>query len=545
MVTGSAGYLGKLSGAVLLIPTLAAVLGSPRTQTLPGYVVHFDFLSNVQEGRNLVRIAARGGAKVINVVPPAHIWESPLALRMLDGILDEIARRKLSFVFTRIDAALPPGGSGTRFNYLYGRILTDLARLPNGSASEGYFRATVGREDYDKWMEEETRYYARRFAHYPNLLGINLGPFSEPFTSQRGSFLDYEDDTQSYEIIQYTSGAERLWHRWLGDHFSGIDTINREYRTGFGSIAELPLPRNEKDPRFGRPQAAYFDFARSLNDWFVERYETCRRIWHEEGGTSVPFILQFSGFLAEKFALGRAGFAAFDLPDWVARADALGLSVYTNSGYADYGHASVLATVNLVAEARELGKDVFVLEGGCEAPNVVLNPAELSFFGSAAAGLNPRTYIYEFLKEKYAETYASNPGKPVTWDGHIRPEAFKALKRLFSQIASRPPLADRPALYAVSEPLRAREDMQAGIINSALYDIASAVSIRFVTPADTARIHPGVPVLRLDSSVAPPDERLSILLGKIPPVDAADRAAWRRAVISALNSKKAPSGPLR
>jgi hypothetical protein len=280
---------------------------------------------------------------------------------------------------------------------------------------------------------------------------------------------------------------------------------------------------------------AYFDFARSLNDWFVARYETCRRIWHEEcGNTEVPFILQFSGFLAEKLALGRPSFSAFDLPDWIVRADAVGMSLYTNNGYADYGHASLQATVNLVAVARDLKKDVFVLEGGCEAPNVVLIPGELAFFGSVARKLNPRTYIYEFLKDKFAEEYSSNPGKPVTSDGRIRKPAFRALRRLFSQIESRPAVTDSPALYAVSDPPVSRGDLRAGSINAALYDLASDVSIRFITPSFSAQRRPGVPVLHLNGSITPPNEDLSRLMRNIPPVDSEDRPTWRRAALAAI-----------
>jgi len=520
---------------IVLASMLAATLAASQTRTLPGYVVHFDFLSNVHDGRNLVRIAARGGAKVINVVPPAHIWDSPLALRMLDGILDEIARRKLSFVFTRIDAALPPDRQGVRFNHLYGRILTEPGRMPNGKPTPGYFLTTAGRDGYDEWMEEETRYYARHYAKHPGLLGINLGPFSEPFSSQRGGFLEYLTETQRYEITQYTPYAEKLWHRWLAGHFNDIAILNREYGSAFKSADEIPLPLSEDDPRFGNPQMAYFDFARSLNDWFVGRYETCRRIWHEEGGNAeVPFILQFSGFLAEKLALGRPSFAAFDLPDWIARADAVGMSLYTNNGYADYGHASVQATVNLVAIARDLKKDVFILEGGCEAPNVVLIPGELDFFGSVARKLNPRTYIYEFLKDKFAEEYSSNPGKPVTSDGRIRRPAFRALRRLFSQIEAQPGRIESPALYFVSEPLASRGDVRAGSINAALYDLASDVPIRFITPSFVPQIRPGIPILRLDGSVTPPNGELSRLMRDIPPVDSEARSAWRRAVLAAV-----------
>ncbi len=522
----------------ILILALAALRAASPAKTLPGYVIHFDFISTVREGRDLVRIAARAGAKVINVVPPAHIWESVPAVEMLDGILQEITRRKMSFVIARIDASLPPDREGKRFAYLYGRILTEPGRMPDGTPTAGYFRTTAGRDGYDEWMEEETRWYAAHYAHRPGLLGINLGPFSEPFSSQRGGFLDYLDATQRYEITQYTPYGEKLFHRWLAGHFGSIDRLNREYVTSFKALEDVPLPLNEGDPRFGAPALAYFDFARSLNDWFVERYEVCRRIWHEEGHTKVPFILQLSGFLAEKLALGRPAFEAFDIPDWIDRADALGMSIYTNNGYPDYGHASVRATVNLVAEAGELGKDTFVLEGGCEAPNVVLNSEELAFFGSAARKLNPRTYIYEFLKDKFAEEYPSNPGKLVTSGGRIRPEAFRALRTLFSQIASRPPVKEIPELYAVSDPSATRGSADAGSLNAALYDLASDAAIRFITPAHVAQLRPGIPVLRLDGSVDPPDEALSNLLHRIPAVDSAERTAWRSTVLREIHRQK-------
>jgi hypothetical protein len=79
-----------------------------------GFVVHFDFISNVREGHDLVRIVARTGAKVINVVPSARIWENKLASQMLDGILDEISRNKLSFVFTRIKGSARSAGYDSR-----------------------------------------------------------------------------------------------------------------------------------------------------------------------------------------------------------------------------------------------------------------------------------------------------------------------------------------------------------------------------------------------------------------------------------------------
>jgi hypothetical protein len=503
-----------------------------------GFVVHFDFISNAAEGRQLVQIAAAAGAKVINVVPPARIWKRPRALEMLDAILDEIAHRKLSFVFARIDASYPPEGQRERFNYLYGRILTTPGVLPNGAPTVSWFLTTVGRQEYANWMEEETRFYAKRYGKLPNLLGINLGPFSEPFSAERCGFLQLMRETGRYEITQYTPYAARLWHRWLKEHFGSIRAANQEYAASFASLEGVPLPRNEADNRFGKPQRAFFDFVRVLNDWFVERYERCRRLWHEVSGRSdVPLILQFNGFELEKLVNGRPSYMAFDLPGWVARADAVGLSVYTNNGYDDFGHSSVKATVNFLALAKELGKDVFVLESGCEAPNVVLDPREVEFFGTAALKLHPRTYIYEFLKETFDEQYPSNPGKLVTAQGDVRQPALTTLQDLFRRIESTDAQLEPPALYAVFDPLAARENLHAGEISAALYDLASEVPIRWIPKGVRMAMRPGVPVIGPDGSVSPANARLSELLQAIPEPaepETAERAAWRGEVVGVL-----------
>jgi hypothetical protein len=503
----------------------------------PGFVVHFDFISNVREGRDLVRIAAKAGAQVINVVPPAHIWENKQAMRMLDGILDEISRHKLSFVFTRIDAAFPPVNKREdRLNYLYGEILTSTGRMPSGRETAGYFRTTIGRKGYAEWMEEETRYYGEHYGRSPNLLGINLGPFSEPFSAERCGFLEYENDTQRYEVTQYTPEARDWFHGWLGQHYNDVRGVNREYGTDFSALEQVPLPLNETDSRFGKPDLAYFDFVRSLNDWLVERYERCRCIWHQASGRAdVPFILQLNGFFAEKLVKGRPSFAAFDIPGWISMADAVGLSLYTNNGYPDFGHASVRASINVVALARDLQKDVFVLEGGTEAPNVILDPGELEFYGTVARRLNPRTYTYEFLKDKFDEPYASNPGKLVTSNGKIRQPAFKALRNLFQNI-----LADRaslqlPEIYFVSDALAARGDPQAGRLDAALYDIASDVGVRWVPAGAEAIIHSGIPVLMHDGSVSPAHAELSRLFREIPDVDDSERETWHQAVVEAIH----------
>ena len=507
-----------------------------------GFVVHFDFLSNAQEGRNLVRIAARAGARVINVVPPAHIWDDRVAMQMLDAILQEIASLKLSFVFTRIDAALPPHGNEERFNYLYGTILTDRGILPNGKETAEYFRTTIGRKGYTEWMEEETRYYAERYGRLPNLLGINLGPFSEPFAAERCGFLEYENETQRYEITQYTPEARNWFHLWLGRNYDDIAGVNAEYATSFASIEDVPLPLNESDHRFGKPGLAYFDFVRSLNDWLVEAYNRCRRIWHEASGRSdVPFILQLSGGFPEKLAKGRPSFAAFDIPGWISGADALGLSLYTNNGYPDFGHASVQALVNISGLARDMNKDVFVLEGGTEAPNVVLDPGELQFYGTVARQLNPRTYIYEFLKDKFDEPFESNPGKLVDAAGRIRRPAFQALQKLFREISTDQTHPTPVELYFMADSFAARGNPGPGNLNAALYDIASAVSLRFIPKQARAMVHPGVPIVDSDGNVFPPDEELSRLFHNIPDVDSDERGSWYQAVVDAIHKTRGHS----
>jgi hypothetical protein len=529
----------RITAWFLALVSFAALSKPVDIAPKPGFVVHFDFLSNTQEGRDLVRIAARAGARVINVVPPAHIWDDQLAMQMLDGILKEITSLKLSFVLTRIDAALPPHGNVERFNYLYGTILTEPGVMPNGNKTAEYFRTTIGRKGYVEWMEEEIRYYAEHYGRLPNLLGINLGPFSEPFAAERCGFLEYENETERYEITQYTPEARDWFHLWLGRHYAGIHGVNAEYDTSFASMEAVPLPLNETDPRFGKPGLAYFDFARSLNDWLVEAYDRCRRIWHEASGRSdVPLILQLSGSFPEKLVRGRPSFAALEIPGWISEADAVGLSLYTNSGFPDFGHASNRAAVNVVGLARDMNKDVFVLEGGTEAPNVVLDPGELQFYGTVGRNLNPRTYIYEFLKDKFDESFESNPGKLVDAAGRIRKPAFQALQKLFREISiDHTPLAP-VELYFLADSFAARGRAEPGNLNSAIYDLASDVTLRVIPKEAKALVRQGVPVVDSEGNVFPKNEELSRLFHNIPDVDSSARESWYRAVVGAIHKNR-------
>ena len=516
----------------VLVPTVARSQPPSKpiaAQTLPGFVIHFDFLNNEREARDLVQRAAELGARVLNIVPPAHVWKDSLSLRMLDQIVADAAARHMAIVFTRIDAAYPPKGNRERFNYLYGRILTRLGTMPDGKDTIRFFRATAGRPGYAKWMEQETRFYAKRYGRLPNLLGINLGPFSEPFASQRGGFLQFDEGTGRYELTQYTPEARGLWHEWLRRHYRRVDRVNREYETRFHSFDDIPLPLNEKDARFGRGLRAYYDFARTLNDWFVERYERCRRIWHETSGRAdVPFLLQLSGFEPEKLGKAGPGAAAFDYPGWIEMADAIGLSLYANDGYDDYGHAAISATITLVARTRERGKDVFVVESGCEAPNVVADRAQLDWLAQVARPLSPRVFVYEFLKDRFDEDYAENPGKPVRADGTLRPEAVAAVQEMLARattVGVEPPPS--PRMQVVVDRLAAREDIRVANALLALMDVVGIMPVRFVragsAAADTGS---GLPTARLTL----PLERtpLTELLLRVPPPGTDARTQWFR-----------------
>src|SRR5258708_35043566 len=246
----------------------------------PGFVVHFDCLQDEGEARAIAKGAAVPGAGVMSVVPPAPVWENPTALRMLDAIVGDAGRLHLQIIFARIDAAYPPDAKGQRENYLYGRILSEPGRLPDGRATVEYFLTTAGRRGYTEWMEEETRYYAVRYGRLPNLIGFTLGPFVEPFASERGGFLEYDNRTDRYELTQYTPEARPLWHRWVIPHPGDIGAVNREYGTSIPAIDLVPLPSNEEDARFGRPQAAYTDFVRTLHHSFFAPYRPSPGLCH-------------------------------------------------------------------------------------------------------------------------------------------------------------------------------------------------------------------------------------------------------------------------
>src|SRR5258708_24437580 len=133
----------RLRLPILLLAFACVVTPDARAATRPGFVVHFDCLQNEAEARALVQVAAAQGAGVVSIVPPAHVWDNPTALRMLNAIVADAGRLGLQIIFARIDASYPPDPDGRRENSLYGNILSEPGRLPDGLATGEFFLTTA------------------------------------------------------------------------------------------------------------------------------------------------------------------------------------------------------------------------------------------------------------------------------------------------------------------------------------------------------------------------------------------------------------------
>jgi len=465
---GRPARVGRLAAASAIAAALGA--GAPPPAPAPpaardaaaasaaarppvGFTVHWDFFSTAAEADRLVAFALANGATVLNVVPPPHIWEHPADLAVLRSIFAAARRGGALVALNRIDGSALAPTPESRTNWLYTHVLTERGRLPSGGPTPDYFLATVGNPAYERWLREETAYYAENFSAEPSLLAFGVGLFNEPFVSQRGSLLCFDRAANTYEVAQYTPYAERAWHDWLRRNVGDLAALEARYLSRFESLERAPLPRNESDPAFGRPAAAYLDFVTSLNDWVTAQLDDCRALWHARARRNVPFVLQFSGYLPEKLAKGRAALAALDVFDWMTRADALGLSLYTNCGYPDWGHASDAAMVGFLAVAPLLDKPVLVLESGSECDGAVLRAGELRFISRAARLLAPVTVIYEFLKTSAFESSATAAGKLLGDDWRPRPAAVRAVRRALE--AARTPAA-RPDLVFVLDELPPR-----------------------------------------------------------------------------------------
>ena len=467
------------------------VPGSPgdAPATRVGFTAHWDFFSSADEAERLVSFAIASGAEILNVVPPPHIWEDPASLAILKRIFAEAAARGVGIVLNRIDGSSLPGAGGERHNWLYSRVLTERGRLPSGRPTPDFFLSTVGKPEYERWLREETAFYADAFSSEPALLAFGVGLFNEPFVSQRGSLLCFDATTDSYEIAQYTPYVADLWRRSLVRRYGGIAGVNSRYRTTYGALEAVPMPRNENDPAFGDAAAAYFDFVSTINAWVVRQVDECGALWRARARRPVPFMLQFSGYVPEKFEKGRAAFAALDIFDWMTRADALGLSAYTDCEYPDRGHASVIAMVNFLRLGPLLRAPVWVLEGGSECNGAVLDREELRFFATVAAPLRPASVIYEFLKMGYAEHFATSAGKMMSLAWEPRRRAVAAVREALGHAKAR--VAVGSTTYVLDDLTGLPEDAELLAARQRLARLALGRPLTFVPPGALSALPPG------------------------------------------------------
>jgi hypothetical protein len=480
--------------------------------------VHWDFFASMRQAERLVTFAIDSGAEVLNVVPPPHIWEQPESVAILRRIFAVAAAHGVGVVLNRIDGSSLPGPGGERTNWLYTHVLTERGRLPSGKPTPEFFLATVGKPEYQRWLREETAYYAENFTGEPNLLAFSVGLFNEPFVSQRGSLLCFDDATDSYEIGQYTPYAAEVWHEELARRFgSDVGAVNRRFRTAFPKLGAIPMPTGEHDPAFPDAGAAYFDFVSAINGWVVARLEECRTLWHARSRREVPFLLPFSGYVPEKFEKGRAAFVALDIFDWMRRADALGLSAYTNCEYPDWGHASVGAMAAFLRLAPLLGKPVFVLESGTECDGAVLAPGELGFLASTVRVLAPQTFIYEFLKTSYDEGFRTSAGKLLGPDFRPRAAAVAAVREALHE--AREPGLPVPTAYVLDDLVGLPDDAAVLALRARLAIVALRRSLTFVPEAEAARLPSGAVLFVPDAA------RLAALRVRLAPRDVAVESA--------------------
>ncbi|HBZ54262.1 MAG TPA: hypothetical protein DEO88_02555, partial [Syntrophobacteraceae bacterium] len=139
-------------------------------QVAPGYTFHFNFLNSPAAAVETVALAGKAAARMISLVPPAHIWEDRSALATLDASIAAIRHHGLRFVFSRMDANQSGG-----LAWLYRSVLAKPGKLPDGSPTSEWFRTTVGNLRFERWQNRETRYYAKRYGRLTQLAGFAVG----------------------------------------------------------------------------------------------------------------------------------------------------------------------------------------------------------------------------------------------------------------------------------------------------------------------------------------------------------------------------------
>jgi hypothetical protein len=476
--------------------------------TATGYTLHFDFINSWKQAKELILIAHHNGAEILNVVPPAHIWNLPASKKILQNIFGLTKQLHMRIVLSRIDACPQSTDDPHRTNYLFGQILDSPGIFPGGEQTNAFFKETVGLHSYEKWLRDETEYYSKNYSNQENLVGFSVGIFNEPFVSQRGSILSYDFITDSYEIAQYTPSCLHWWQTWLKNKYGTLKMVNKRYHSSFSAFSLIPMPKNEDDKRFAKSAMAYCDLVASINDWVKVQYQDCRDIWNKNAHRRIPLILQFSGYVPEKFSKGRPAFALLDIYSWIEMADAVGISLYTNNEYDDWGHDSDTAMVNFLYLAVLQNKSIFVMEGGNERNGAVLVPKELDFFGSVGRILKPESYIYEFLKAPYYAHFHNTDGYIVSSTGAINYHALTAVKNELS--TSKQSAYISHAVYVLDDPQSLSLDNDDLEIQQQLQVIALKKALIFV-PKDSVSLLPSGCSLLIIKKVYKEDEYKQLL----------------------------------
>jgi len=93
-------------------------------------------------------------------------------------------------------------------------------------------------------------------------------------------------------------------------------------------------------------------------------------------------------------------------------------------------------------------------------------------------------------------------------------------------------------LYFLADAFAARGRAESGNLNSALYDLASDVTLRVIPKEAKALVRQGVPVVDSEGNVFPKNEELFRLFHNIPDVDSNAREDWYRAVVSTIHKHR-------
>ena len=465
----STKYLCSITFMLLFGLLLATVsFAAPKL----GYTIHFTGLRNSAQAIQVIGLAKKAGADVVNVVPPAHIWESTESLSILKTIFDEAEKQQIGIVITSIDADAVNGQ-----NYLHQRVFSDTDIHVDRPEIENI----IGNDKYTKWMQEETVYYGRTFGKHPALVGFNVGIYSNPFQY----FFRKTAIEQDYIFIQKTAGSRNYWIDWLSNKLGRLERINQEYQSTFATITDMTIPIMEDDPSYPLTRRANYDFLRCVNEWFINNYKTNHDLWHQY--SDKPFIIQVNSEASNILAQDAGIYAALDVNQWFASADAVGLSLYTNSKQDDLGLGQMQNLLNLAGMSGEMGKPLFILESGhrLAAPELGIYLRELS--SRIALPSQPVLINYEYFQE-FQLSKKTDARYMVNAAGRVFDPSFDIIRKNLTEVKTTKTNRLTPYLYIIEYNRGLRDDESAGKFYSLMQDAGTFVPIRWCDYSDIAFI---------------------------------------------------------